>query len=50
MMFSVWNSDFKDNNVGFDLEEGQALTVKFLMKSMGGCVLPFTGNQAEIKY
>ena len=41
--------DFKDNNVGFDLEEGQTIMVRFLMKSIGGCFLPFGGKQAEIR-
>ena len=39
---------FKDSNAGFNLREGQIITVKFLMKSAGGCFLPFSGKQAEI--
>ena len=42
--------DFKDKKSGFDLQKGQTIKVRFLMKSIGGCVLPFSGNQAEIKY
>ena len=39
---------FKDSNAGFNLREGQTIRVKFLMKSVGGCFLPFSGKQAEI--
>ena len=39
---------FKDSNAGFNLREGQTIRVKFLMKSAGGCFLPFSGKQAEI--
>ena len=39
---------FKDSNAGFNLREGQTIKVKFLMKSVGGCFLPFSGKQAEI--
>jgi len=39
---------FEDSNVGFDLRTGETITVTFLMKSVGGCFLPFSGKQAEI--
>jgi len=39
---------FKDKNAGYNLQDGQTITVRFLMKSMGGCFLPFSGKQAEI--
>ena len=39
---------FKDSNAGFNLREGQTIRVKFLMKSAGGCFLPFSGKQAQI--
>ena len=39
---------FKDKDAGYNLQEGQTIRVKFLMKSAGGCFLPFGGKQAEI--
>ena len=39
---------FKDKDAGYNLQEGQIITVRFLMKSRGGCFLPFSGKQAEI--
>jgi hypothetical protein len=40
--------DFADKKAGYDLTEGNVITVKFIMKTAGGCFLPFSGEQAEI--
>lgn len=40
--------DFADENAGYDLKKGEFITVRFLMKSAGGCFLPFSGEQAVI--
>lgn len=40
--------DFADKNAGYDLAKGRQLTVRFLMKSAGGCFLPFGGRQATV--
>jgi hypothetical protein len=40
--------DFSDANAGYNLRQGNELTVRFLMKSAGGCILPFGGVQATI--
>lgn len=37
---------FKYKNAGYDLVKGQRLRVRFVMKSMGGCFLPFSGVEA----
>lgn len=39
---------FVDSKGGYDLLQDQIITVKFLMKSAGGCILPFEGTQAVI--
>lgn len=39
---------FYDSMGGYDLLKNQIITVKFLMKSAGGCILPFEGTQAII--
>lgn len=39
---------FADKKAGYDLTIGELITVKFLMKSAGGCFLPFTGDSAVI--
>ena len=39
---------FTNKRVGYDLMEGDYLLVKFLMKSTGGCFLPFGGKKATI--
>lgn len=39
---------FADRKGGYDLIQDESITVKFLMKSAGGCILPFEGTQAEI--
>lgn len=40
--------DFADKNAGYDLAKGRQLTVRFLMKSAGGCFLPFGGREATV--
>ena len=37
---------FAKKGAGYNLREGQKITVKFLMKSTGGCYLPFGGTNA----
>lgn len=37
-----------NKNAGYDLMKGNYITVKFLMKSTGGCILPFGGEKATI--
>ena len=39
---------FADSKGGYDLLQDEIVTVKFLMKSSGGCILPFEGTQAVI--
>ncbi len=39
---------FADKNAGYDLRTGDRITVRFLMKTAGGCLLPFGGEQASI--
>ena len=39
---------FKDKKAGFDLQGGEIIRVRFLMKSAGGCFLPYSGKEAEI--
>jgi hypothetical protein len=38
--------DFADSKAGYDLVKGSRITVKFLMKTAGGCFLPFSGYKA----
>ena len=40
--------EFADGHTGYDLKKGQIINVKFVMKSMGGCFLPFSGKYAEL--
>jgi len=40
--------DFLDKRAGYNLHKGQKIKVRFLMKSPGGCFLPFSGVQAEV--
>lgn len=40
--------DFADEEFGYDLLEGQRLKVKFLMRTRGGCFLPYSGVQATV--
>jgi len=39
---------FADKKGGYDLIQDEVITVRFLMKSIGGCILPFEGNQAVV--
>lgn len=39
---------FADRKGGYDLMQDEVITVRFLMKVAGGCILPFEGTQAEI--
>ncbi len=38
--------DFADKRAGYDLSKGSQLKVRFLMKTAGGCFLPFGGREA----
>ena len=40
--------DFEKQGAGYDLLEGQTITVQFLMKSPGDCFLNFEGGLARI--
>lgn len=40
--------EFNDESVAYDLEIGQRITVGFIMKSTGGCFLPFGGKHAVL--
>ena len=40
--------DFADKNAGYNLVKDSTITVKFLMKTAGGCYLPFSGDKAVI--
>lgn len=40
---------FDNPDEGYDLTKGSTVTVRFLMKSAGGCFLPFGGERARIK-
>lgn len=37
---------FADKGAGYDLLEGDWISVKFVMESAGGCFLPFIGKHA----
>lgn len=39
---------FENNREGYDLTKGSTVTVRFLMKSAGGCFLPFSGVKARV--
>lgn len=39
---------FADEQAGYNLSKGSQLKVRFLMKSAGGCFLPFSGREAVI--
>ena len=41
--------DFADKNAGYNLTKGNMIEVKFIMKTAGGCFLPFSGEQATIE-
>lgn len=40
--------EFSNSNAGYDLNKGSVITVKFLMKTAGGCVLPYVGTDGKI--
>lgn len=40
--------DFADSKAGYNLTIGDRIKVRFLMKSLGGSFLPFSGEEAEI--
>lgn len=40
--------DFADKQAGYDLSKGSQLKVRFLMKTAGGCFLPFSGKNATV--
>jgi hypothetical protein len=40
--------ELADKNAGYDIHKGTNVTVRFLMKSAGGCILPFSGTEAII--
>lgn len=39
---------FAESKGGYDLLQDQVVIVKFLMKSSGGCILPFEGIEATV--
>ena len=39
---------FADSNAGYNLREGDVITVRFVMKNLGGCFLPYRGSYAKI--
>lgn len=39
---------FVDKTAGYDLRIGDRITIRFMMKTAGGCLLPFGGSQASI--
>ncbi|MDY0831430.1 hypothetical protein [Pseudomonas sp. SED1] len=39
---------FADKQAGYNLSKGKELKVRFLMKSGGGCFLPFGGREATV--
>mgnify|MGYP001188375603 CR=1 FL=1 len=41
---------FEKSGAGYNLQEKQTITVRFLMKSAGGCYHPFEGEKATIVY
>lgn len=40
--------DFADKTAGYNLTKGNFITVRFVMKTAGGCFLPFSGEDATI--
>jgi hypothetical protein len=40
--------EFADKTAGYNLAKGSELKVRFLMKSAGGCFLPFGGRDATV--
>ncbi|MHC8315082.1 hypothetical protein [Pseudomonas sp. LB3P31] len=41
-------ADFADKQAGYDLSKGSQLKLRFLMKTAGGCFLPFSGEDATV--
>ncbi len=39
---------FENESAGYDLTKGRTITVRFVMRSAGGCFLPFSGDKASI--
>lgn len=39
---------FSDSRAGYDLLIGSEISVRFVLRSQGGCILPFTGDKAEL--
>lgn len=39
---------FEDPNAGYNLSKGTMLEVQFVMRSAGGCFLPFSGDSATV--
>jgi len=39
--------DFADSNAGYNLNKGDRISVSFVMRHMGGCFLPFSGDNAS---
>ncbi|RMN70570.1 hypothetical protein ALQ54_00294 [Pseudomonas syringae] len=40
--------EFADKQAGYNLSKGSELKVRFLMRSAGGCFLPFSGLEATV--
>ena len=40
--------EFSNSNAGYNLNKGSVITVKFLMKTSGGCILPYGGTDGKI--
>jgi len=40
--------EFSNSNAGYNLNKGSVITVKFLMKTSGGCILPYSGTDGKI--
>lgn len=41
--------DFTDKNAGYNLTKGKFITVSFVMRHAGGCLLPFSGDLARVQ-
>lgn len=39
---------FEDESAGYNLSKGSNISVRFVMRSAGGCFLPFSGDRASI--
>ncbi len=40
--------DFEDKQAGYNLQKGDRVSVRFVMKTPGGCFLPFSGAHGEV--